>query len=182
MGGAAILQEGSLWAGRISSAVEMCSAMASSLAPVLMCISSFSHQNMWIERTTYTTAYSFPGILKWFEVKHTTTVSSAWGCTSLPPASHARAASLTSLALGHVACHKLPRADVHLLGPLMPSADSSTRGSKVPHWLAGEWSLLHHALQSSSQALGCSFRLRPRSILAFIPSGRTATASSGLPT
>uniref|UniRef100_A0A670JRT7 Dedicator of cytokinesis 5 n=1 Tax=Podarcis muralis TaxID=64176 RepID=A0A670JRT7_PODMU len=24
---------------------------------------------MWIERTTYTTAYSFPGILKWFEVK-----------------------------------------------------------------------------------------------------------------
>ncbi|KAI1230092.1 Dedicator of cytokinesis protein 5, partial [Lamprotornis superbus] len=29
--------------------------------------------NMWIERTTYTTAYSFPGILKWFEVKHVTT-------------------------------------------------------------------------------------------------------------
>ncbi|XP_078522728.1 dedicator of cytokinesis protein 5 [Lissotriton helveticus] len=26
---------------------------------------------MWIERTTYTTAYKFPGILKWFEVKHT---------------------------------------------------------------------------------------------------------------
>ncbi|KAM5309668.1 dedicator of cytokinesis protein 5 isoform 3-T4 [Glossophaga mutica] len=24
---------------------------------------------MWIERTTYTTAYTFPGILKWFEVK-----------------------------------------------------------------------------------------------------------------
>uniref|UniRef100_A0A663MEE6 Dedicator of cytokinesis 5 n=1 Tax=Athene cunicularia TaxID=194338 RepID=A0A663MEE6_ATHCN len=31
--------------------------------------------NMWIERTTYTTAYSFPGILKWFEVKQVTTVS-----------------------------------------------------------------------------------------------------------
>ncbi|XP_059726732.1 dedicator of cytokinesis protein 5 isoform X3 [Haemorhous mexicanus] len=29
--------------------------------------------NMWIERTTYTTAYSFPGILKWFEVKQVTT-------------------------------------------------------------------------------------------------------------
>uniref|UniRef100_A0A672U695 Dedicator of cytokinesis 5 n=1 Tax=Strigops habroptila TaxID=2489341 RepID=A0A672U695_STRHB len=29
--------------------------------------------NMWIERTTYTTAYSFPGILKWFEVKQITT-------------------------------------------------------------------------------------------------------------
>ncbi|PKU30056.1 hypothetical protein llap_19640 [Limosa lapponica baueri] len=28
---------------------------------------------MWIERTTYTTAYSFPGILKWFEVKQITT-------------------------------------------------------------------------------------------------------------
>uniref|UniRef100_H3BAQ7 Dedicator of cytokinesis 5 n=1 Tax=Latimeria chalumnae TaxID=7897 RepID=H3BAQ7_LATCH len=25
---------------------------------------------MWIERTTFTTAYKFPGILKWFEVKH----------------------------------------------------------------------------------------------------------------
>ncbi|XP_023254113.1 dedicator of cytokinesis protein 5-like, partial [Seriola lalandi dorsalis] len=24
---------------------------------------------MWIERTTYITAYRFPGILKWFEVK-----------------------------------------------------------------------------------------------------------------
>ncbi|XP_029820427.1 dedicator of cytokinesis protein 5 [Manacus vitellinus] len=29
---------------------------------------------MWIERTTYTTAYSFPGILKWFEVKQVTTL------------------------------------------------------------------------------------------------------------
>uniref|UniRef100_A0A8C8SEJ3 Dedicator of cytokinesis 5 n=1 Tax=Pelusios castaneus TaxID=367368 RepID=A0A8C8SEJ3_9SAUR len=28
---------------------------------------------MWIERTTYTTAYTFPGILKWFEVKQITT-------------------------------------------------------------------------------------------------------------
>ncbi|XP_048369537.1 dedicator of cytokinesis protein 5 isoform X1 [Sphaerodactylus townsendi] len=28
---------------------------------------------MWIERITYTTAYSFPGILKWFEVKQITT-------------------------------------------------------------------------------------------------------------
>lgn len=33
------------------------------------------HQTMWIERTTYTTAYTFPGILKWFEVKQISTVS-----------------------------------------------------------------------------------------------------------
>uniref|UniRef100_A0A673CKV0 Dedicator of cytokinesis 1 n=1 Tax=Sphaeramia orbicularis TaxID=375764 RepID=A0A673CKV0_9TELE len=26
--------------------------------------------NMWIERTTYTTAYKLPGILRWFETKH----------------------------------------------------------------------------------------------------------------
>uniref|UniRef100_A0A8C2TTT8 Dedicator of cytokinesis 5 n=1 Tax=Coturnix japonica TaxID=93934 RepID=A0A8C2TTT8_COTJA len=30
---------------------------------------------MWIERTTYTTAYSFPGILKWFEVRQISTIS-----------------------------------------------------------------------------------------------------------
>lgn len=35
----------------------------------------FSRQTMWIERTTYTTAYTFPGILKWFEVKQISTVS-----------------------------------------------------------------------------------------------------------
>ncbi|XP_007936972.1 dedicator of cytokinesis protein 5 [Orycteropus afer afer] len=29
--------------------------------------------SMWIERTTYTTAYTFPGILKWFEVKQIST-------------------------------------------------------------------------------------------------------------
>lgn len=40
---------------------------------------------MWIERTTYTTAYSFPGILKWFEVKQITTVSSACGLGLIPP-------------------------------------------------------------------------------------------------
>uniref|UniRef100_A0A5F8GR56 Dedicator of cytokinesis 5 n=1 Tax=Monodelphis domestica TaxID=13616 RepID=A0A5F8GR56_MONDO len=28
---------------------------------------------LWIERTTYTTAYTFPGILKWFEAKQITT-------------------------------------------------------------------------------------------------------------
>lgn len=39
---------------------------------------------MWIERTTYTTAYSFPGILKWFEVKQITTVSSACGLSLIP--------------------------------------------------------------------------------------------------
>lgn len=38
-------------------------------------ISSPFHQTMWIERTTYTTAYTFPGILKWFEAKQITTVS-----------------------------------------------------------------------------------------------------------
>lgn len=37
--------------------------------------SSSFHQTMWIERTTYTTAYTFPGILKWFEVKQISTVS-----------------------------------------------------------------------------------------------------------
>lgn len=29
---------------------------------------------MWIERTTYVTAYGFPGILKWFEVKSVSVV------------------------------------------------------------------------------------------------------------
>lgn len=36
---------------------------------------SSSHQNMWIERTTYVTAYKLPGILRWFEVKSVSTVS-----------------------------------------------------------------------------------------------------------
>jgi hypothetical protein len=36
---------------------------------------SFLPQTMWIERSTYTTAYTFPGILKWFEVKQISTVS-----------------------------------------------------------------------------------------------------------
>lgn len=30
---------------------------------------------MWIERTTFTTAYKLPGILRWFEVKSVSTVS-----------------------------------------------------------------------------------------------------------
>lgn len=30
--------------------------------------------NMWLERTTYTTAYKLPGILRWFEVKSVSTV------------------------------------------------------------------------------------------------------------
>ncbi|MEQ2274049.1 Dedicator of cytokinesis protein 1, partial [Xenotaenia resolanae] len=29
--------------------------------------------NMWLERTTYTTAYKLPGILRWFEVKSVST-------------------------------------------------------------------------------------------------------------
>lgn len=37
--------------------------------------SSSFHQTMWIERTTYTTGYTFPGILKWFEVRQISTVS-----------------------------------------------------------------------------------------------------------
>uniref|UniRef100_A0A0S7ES10 DOCK5 n=2 Tax=Poeciliopsis prolifica TaxID=188132 RepID=A0A0S7ES10_9TELE len=32
---------------------------------------------MWIERTTYITAYRFPGILKWFEVKSASVVRSS---------------------------------------------------------------------------------------------------------
>uniref|UniRef100_A0A8K9WRC1 Dedicator of cytokinesis 1 n=1 Tax=Oncorhynchus mykiss TaxID=8022 RepID=A0A8K9WRC1_ONCMY len=31
--------------------------------------------NMWIERTTYTTAYKLPGILRWFDVRSVSTVS-----------------------------------------------------------------------------------------------------------
>lgn len=31
-------------------------------------------QTMWIERSTYVTAYRFPGILKWFEVKSVSVV------------------------------------------------------------------------------------------------------------
>lgn len=34
-------------------------------------------QTMWIERTTYITAYRFPGILKWFEVKSVSVVRSS---------------------------------------------------------------------------------------------------------
>lgn len=30
---------------------------------------------MWIERTTYVTAYKLPGILRWFEVLSVSTVS-----------------------------------------------------------------------------------------------------------
>lgn len=33
-----------------------------------------SPQTMWIERTSYVTAYHFPGILKWFEVKSVSVV------------------------------------------------------------------------------------------------------------
>lgn len=35
----------------------------------------FPLQNMWIERTVYTTAYKLPGILRWFEVKSVFMVS-----------------------------------------------------------------------------------------------------------
>uniref|UniRef100_A0A7N6F7I4 Dedicator of cytokinesis 1 n=1 Tax=Anabas testudineus TaxID=64144 RepID=A0A7N6F7I4_ANATE len=38
--------------------------------------------NMWIERTTYTTAYKLPGILRWFEVKSVSTVSMREACVS----------------------------------------------------------------------------------------------------
>uniref|UniRef100_A0A8L0DNM7 Dedicator of cytokinesis 1 n=1 Tax=Oncorhynchus mykiss TaxID=8022 RepID=A0A8L0DNM7_ONCMY len=31
--------------------------------------------NMWIERTTYTTAYKLPGILRWFDVRSVSTIS-----------------------------------------------------------------------------------------------------------
>lgn len=34
---------------------------------------------MWIERTTYVTAYRFPGILKWFEVKSVSVVRESDG-------------------------------------------------------------------------------------------------------
>lgn len=35
-------------------------------------------QNMWIERTTFVTAYPLPGILRWFAVTSTTTVRRGW--------------------------------------------------------------------------------------------------------
>lgn len=36
-------------------------------------------QNMWIERTTFVTAYPLPGILRWFAVTSTTTVRRGCG-------------------------------------------------------------------------------------------------------
>lgn len=44
--------------------------------------SHFCQQNMWIERTTYTTAYKLPGILRWFEVKSVSVVSMKGLCAS----------------------------------------------------------------------------------------------------
>lgn len=38
---------------------------------------------MWIERTTYITAYHFPGILKWFEVKSVSVVRSTLDAQTL---------------------------------------------------------------------------------------------------
>lgn len=40
-------------------------------------------QTMWIERTTYITAYQFPGILKWFEVKSTSMVRRGFDAKTL---------------------------------------------------------------------------------------------------
>ncbi|GAA6109317.1 dedicator of cytokinesis protein 1 isoform X1, partial [Tachysurus ichikawai] len=36
--------------------------------------------NMWIERTTYVTAYKLPGILRWFEVISVSAVSTLTHC------------------------------------------------------------------------------------------------------
>lgn len=38
---------------------------------------------MWIERTTYVTAYRFPGILKWFEVKSVSVVRCGFNAKTL---------------------------------------------------------------------------------------------------
>lgn len=43
--------------------------------PCLILCFFFLYQTMWIERTTYRTAYTFPGILKWFEAKEISVVS-----------------------------------------------------------------------------------------------------------
>lgn len=43
------------------------STPASAWLLTVLCASPL--QNMWIERTIYTTAYKLPGILRWFEVK-----------------------------------------------------------------------------------------------------------------
>uniref|UniRef100_A0A671YRE7 Dedicator of cytokinesis 1 n=1 Tax=Sparus aurata TaxID=8175 RepID=A0A671YRE7_SPAAU len=38
-----------------------------------LCVTKVTQDNMWIERTTYATAYKLPGILRWFEVKSVST-------------------------------------------------------------------------------------------------------------
>lgn len=48
---------------------------------VLVC----SPQTMWIERTSYVTAYRFPGILKWFEVKSVSVVRERHSHASASP-------------------------------------------------------------------------------------------------
>ena len=43
-----------------------------------MCVFFFAFlQSMWIERTTFMTSNSFPGVISWFEVSDTDSVS-AW--------------------------------------------------------------------------------------------------------
>lgn len=63
----------------------------------------FPSQNMWIERTVYTTAYKLPGILRWFEVKSVFMVRR--GCRG--PRSRFPTCAVWSLPSAHAA----PRSD-----------------------------------------------------------------------
>lgn len=56
------------------AAAHLCLSLLSSQVNFVN-LGLFSRQNMWIERTTYATAYKLPGILRWFEVKSVSTVS-----------------------------------------------------------------------------------------------------------
>lgn len=60
----------------------------------------FLPQNMWIERTTFRTAYPLPGILRWFVVTSTDTVRRGLGAAGgmLQPCQELR------LGMGSVSC------------------------------------------------------------------------------
>lgn len=66
----------------------------------VLCV--FPLQNMWIERTIYTTAYKLPGILRWFEVKSVFMVSTPHrrNCPS-PPLLRSDTASSPGVSSGH---------------------------------------------------------------------------------
>lgn len=54
------------------------------LTALLLLSVTFLFQSMWIERTTFTTVYKLPGILRWFEATDMKHVG-LWMCVLLPP-------------------------------------------------------------------------------------------------